>query len=163
VAAALQVQQQDVQAAGARAERRLDQQPGSAAEAQAAQRVVVELDGAPERDLRAGADLDGDLLLEQASVQLLRGALDDRGVVAKAPLTCGVATSVRVPTAAASRTSATDSSIVDGPSSMPGSTWQWRSITLDTVGAARAPERRSGAGGLGRAAAVQQRDARRVE
>ena len=43
--------------------------------------------------------------------------------------TWGVATIVRVPAAAAARASAIEPSIVSGPSSMPGSTWQWRSIT----------------------------------
>lgn len=68
VAAVLQIQQKDVQAARHRGEGRLHEQPGTFAQAE-----------------------------------------------------------VRV--AAAARAIATEPSIVSGPSSMPGSTWQWRSIT----------------------------------
>ncbi len=44
-------------------------------------------------------------------------------------LTWGVATIVRVPAATAARHSSRLSASVSGPSSMPGSTWQCRSIT----------------------------------
>ena len=40
-----------------------------------------------------------------------------------------MATIVRVPAATAARASASESSSVRGPSSMPGRMWQWRSIT----------------------------------
>ena len=51
------------------------------------------------------------------------------GVFCQRRETCGVATTVVVPSTAAARNSASASARDDGPSSMPGMAWQWRSIS----------------------------------
>ena len=66
--------------------------------------------------------------------------------VGKSARRCGVAAMVIVPALAAAAASATLPAMSGGPSSMPGSTWEWRSITTSSgvFGEDRAGSREAG-------------------
>jgi hypothetical protein len=82
------------------------------------------------RDLAAREDAHVDARSVEQRLQRPDGALDTGGVEIRVrPVDWGVATIVVMPSARARRASETASSIVAGPSSTPGRTWQWRSIT----------------------------------
>ncbi len=81
VSTADDVEQNRVDAAGRGGKGRLDQQPGAAAEPELAKPLGRHVDGADQRDLRAGTNLDRDPLRRQALVQLLDESRDRGGVV----------------------------------------------------------------------------------
>ena len=129
-------QQNHVEARRDRGERGLHQQPRPAAEARAQRAPRGSISGdRRQRDLGSGANLEHaavnrqNLLGGEALVQLGHALGDRRGVVAGSASLRGAwprAVACRPPRRGARAPS--EPSTVAGPSSMPGSTWQWRSI-----------------------------------
>jgi len=89
VPAALKLHEEHVQAGNGRGEGRLHEQPRACAESEAGQLLRLDVGQAGHRDLASGADHQRQLLLGQASVQLVHQAGDRAGVVGVAPADVG--------------------------------------------------------------------------
>ena len=89
VTLALQVEYERVEAGDRRGERRLHQQPGPSAEAQARELLGSDVDQPRHRELGAGQDLELDLLGVQARIQPVHELGDRVGVVGVGPADVG--------------------------------------------------------------------------